>query len=67
MEKSRTLNRKRTTGMWKHQAEADEAEYVSLASFHEAATALGFTLQPIWGTPNCWINLREPKLRRRRR
>jgi hypothetical protein len=56
-----TMNRRRTTATWKHWAEADEGEYTSVEQFHEAAIALGFKLKPIRGTPNCWINIAEPK------
>ncbi len=61
VDRRQTLNRRRTTQMWKHWAEADEGQYTSVEEFHEAAIALGFRLQPIRGTPNCWINIAEPK------
>jgi hypothetical protein len=60
-----TLNRRHTTQMWKHQAEADEGRPVSLAEFHEAAIELGFRLKMIRGTPNAWINIANPKATRR--
>jgi hypothetical protein len=59
------MNRRRSTQMWKHWAEADEGQYTSVEEFHEAAIALGFRLEPISGTPNCWINIAEPKKTKR--
>jgi hypothetical protein len=65
VEKRQTINRRRSTQMFKHWAEADEGEYVSVDQFHKAAIALGFKLQWIPGTPNAWINIAEPRKSKR--
>lgn len=61
VDRRQTMNRRRTSQMWKHWAEADEGEYVSNASFIAAATDLGFKVQWIPNTPNVWINIAEPR------
>jgi hypothetical protein len=62
----RTLNRRLSTGMLKHQCEADEGEYVSVESFNKAALALGFKLQFVRRTNAAFINIAEPRQGRRR-
>jgi Fe2+ transport system protein FeoA len=60
-ERRLTMNRRRTSQTWKHLAEDAEDEYVSNETFIAAAIALGFRVQWIRGTPNCWLNIAEPK------
>jgi hypothetical protein len=65
--KRQTLNRRLSTGMLKHQAEADEGEYCSVESFNKAALALGFRLHFIRNTNAAFINIAEPPRQGRRR
>jgi hypothetical protein len=57
----KTMNRRRSSYGWKHIAEKAEDEYCSNEQFIAAAIALGFKIQWIPGTPNCFINIAEPK------
>jgi hypothetical protein len=56
-----TVNRRRNSQNWKHEAERAEGEYVSNETFITAAIALGFRVQWIPGTPNAWVNIAEPR------
>jgi hypothetical protein len=57
----RTMNRRRSSYGWKHVAEKAESEYCSNEQFIAVAIALGFKVKWIPSTPNCWINMAEPK------
>jgi hypothetical protein len=65
VDRRQTVNRRRTTYSFKRWAEEDEGEYTSVEEFHAGAIALGFRLEPITGTPNCWINIAEPRRSKR--
>lgn len=46
---------------YKHTAEGELNTYISNGSFIVAAVALGFKIQRIVGTPNCFINIARPR------
>jgi hypothetical protein len=59
VDRRQRVNRNRTTYGFKHWAEEDEGQYVSVEEFEAAAVTLGFRLERIPGG-NCWINIAEP-------
>ena len=66
----KTINRRLTSYALKHLAERAAREigcsaYVSNGLFLTAAIALGFTVKPIAGTPNAWLNVSVSREARR--